>query len=256
MTQDNIGRSLPTQAAISYLPILSDRSYISHMQQNDSVRELVAERAKAEGLSLKDLSLAAGKNHAYFQQFIERGVPRVLPEEIRESIAPMLKLEPGQLKGQKPRRNAPDKTSPVSNATIGGNIPLSAKVPAYGHARGGRDGQFVLNGNKVGDVLAPPSLAQVPDAYAVYVAGTSMQPRYFPGEIVFVHPGLPVRAGDFVIAQIATSVEGDAPEAYVKQFVSMDEKRLRLAQLNPKKVLTFPSGRVVSVHKIIMGGIG
>jgi phage repressor protein C with HTH and peptisase S24 domain len=98
--------------------------------------------------------------------------------------------------------------------------------------------------------------APIPDAYAVYVAGASMEPRYFPEEIVYVHPRLPVWAGDFVVAQIATGVDGDPPEAYVKQLVSMDGKKLRLKQFNPKKTFSFPANKVVSVHKIIMGGIG
>ena len=98
--------------------------------------------------------------------------------------------------------------------------------------------------------------APVPDAYAVYIAGTSMEPRYFSKEVVYVHPRLPVHAGDFVVAQIAAGVDGNPPEAYVKRLVSMDGKKLRLSQLNPKKTFSFPASKVVSVHKIIMGGIG
>ncbi|MDB5584856.1 MAG: putative phage repressor [Bradyrhizobium sp.] len=144
-----------------------------------------------------------------------------------------------------------------SNAQLAGAVSLMKKVPAYGQAMGGRHGEFVLNGNKVADILAPASLDGVPNAYAVYVAGSSMEPRYFAGEAAFVHPGLPVRRGDFVVAQILTGEDGDsAPLAYVKRFVSMDDKKLRLEQFNPKKTLEFPRKRVVSVHLILMAGRG
>ena len=144
--------------------------------------------------------------------------------------------------------------APPRNAELGGPAQFHA-IPAYGQAVGGKDGEFILNGNRIVDVLAPPSLQGVPDAYAVYVVGDSMEPRYFAGEAVFVNPRLPVRRGDFVVAQIAVE-DGEPPHAYVKRFVARDARMLRLEQFNPKKTLEFPVGRVISVHRIIMGGDG
>ncbi len=145
--------------------------------------------------------------------------------------------------------------APPRNAELGGPARFGARIPAYGQAVGGKDGEFILNGNRIVDVLAPPSLAGVPDAYAVYVVGDSMEPRYFAGEAVFVNPRLPVRRGDFVVAQIAVE-DGEPPHAYIKRFVARDARILRLEQFNPKKTLAFPVGRVMSVHRIIMGGDG
>ncbi len=125
----------------------------------------------------------------------------------------------------------------------------------YGHAVGGRDGEFILNGNQVTEVLAPATLSKVAGAYAVYVVGNSMEPRFFAGEAVYVNPRLPISRGAFVVAQIATGDDG-VPHAYVKRFVSQDARRLRLEQYNPKKLLEFPTAKVVSVHRIIMSGDG
>src|SRR5262249_62124083 len=109
------------------------------------------------------------------------------------------------------------------------------------------------NGSAVG--LPPPSLEGVPDAYAVYVVGDSMEPRYFAGEAVFVNPRLPVRRGDFVVAQVAAD-ESEPPHAYIKRFVAREARSLKLEQFNPRKTLEFPISRVISVHRIIMGGDG
>jgi phage repressor protein C with HTH and peptisase S24 domain len=141
------------------------------------------------------------------------------------------------------------------NAEIGGPARFGARIPAYGQAVGGRDGEFILNGNRIVDVLAPPSLQGVADAYAVYVVGSSMEPRYFAGEAVFVNPRLPVRRGDFVVAQVAVA-DGEPPHAYIKRFVARDARMLKLEQFNPRKTLEFPVARVISVHRIIMGGDG
>jgi phage repressor protein C with HTH and peptisase S24 domain len=158
-------------------------------------------------------------------------------------------------RGGPARAAEPPLAAPPRNGELGGPARFGARIPAYGQAVGGRDGEFILNGNRIVDVLAPPSLQGVPDAYAVYVVGDSMEPRYFAGEAVFVNPRLPVRRGDFVVAQIA--VADDAPpHAYIKRFVARDSRILRLEQFNPKKALAFPVRRVISVHRIIMGGDG
>jgi phage repressor protein C with HTH and peptisase S24 domain len=119
---------------------------------------------------------------------------------------------------------------------------------------GGKDGRFIFNGQKLADVLAPPALLTVRDAYAVYVAGTSMEPRYRAGETVYVHPHLPVRAGDFVVVQLQPTEDGEPPAGYIKEFVSFDERRLRLRQYNPKKFILFPADTVGAVHRIVLGG--
>jgi phage repressor protein C with HTH and peptisase S24 domain len=129
------------------------------------------------------------------------------------------------------------------------------RIPLYGQAVGGTDGQFPLNGSLITEIAAPPSLAGVAGAYAVMVVGTSMEPRYFAGEAVFVNPRLPVRVGDFVVAQIAAD-EGEPPLAYVKRYVGQNEKAIRLEQLNPAKKLGFAADRVVSIHRIVMSGEG
>jgi phage repressor protein C with HTH and peptisase S24 domain len=213
----------------------------------DAARSAVISRVAQLGLSLSELSLKVGKNHAYFQQFIKRGVPGRLPEEVRGRVAEILGIDERILK-------EPSTSSELRmNAEQRGGSRVTTWIPVYGHALGGKDGEFILSGNEVSEVLAPPSLSHIPDAYAVYVVGNSMEPRYFAGETVFVNPRLPISRGAFVVAQIS-SAQDDVPLAYVKRFVSQDSRRLRLEQYNPKKVLEFSVSTVVTVHRIVMSG--
>ena len=147
---------------------------------------------------------------------------------------------------------------PLPNATMAGsaNLDVGVKVPAYGKAMGGRHGEFVLNGNKIDDILAPPSLRGVKEAYAVYVAGESMEPRYEAGEVLFVNPRLPVRRSNYVVAQIANPDDETSPLAFIKRFVSKGGGKLKLEQFNPPEVMEFDEDEVVSVHKVVMGGEG
>jgi len=214
----------------------------------DTARSAIVSRVAQLGLSLSELSLKVGKNHAYFQQFIKRGVPGRLPEEVRGRVAEILGIDERILK----EPSSPSEFAKL-NAEFRGSARVTTWIPVYGHAMGGKDGEFILSGNEVSEVIAPPSLSHIPDAYAVYVVGDSMEPRYFAGETVFVNPRLPISRGAFVVAQISSGQE-PVPRAYVKRFVSQDSKRLRLEQYSPKKVLEFPISTVVSIHRIVMSG--
>lgn len=215
----------------------------------DVARGAIVSRVAELGLSLSELSLKVGKNHAYFQQFIKRGVPNRLPERVRGQVAEILGIDERILKEPVP--------SPAEfmkgNAEQRGASRSLALIPVYGHALGGKDGEFILSGNQVSEVSAPPSLSHIPDAYAVYVVGESMEPRYFAGETVFVNPRLPISRGAFVVAQISKG-DADEPYAYVKRFVSQDTRRLRLEQYNPKKTLEFPLSAITAIHRIVMSG--
>lgn len=213
----------------------------------DAARSAIVSRVAELGLSLSELSLRVGKNHAYFQQFIKRGVPNRLPEEVRGRVADILAIDERLLRELSPSSIEFMKVNVEQRNVARG----AAWIPVYGHALGGRDGEFVLSGNQVSEVLAPPVLSHVPDAYAVYVVGESMEPRYFAGETVFVNPRLPISRGAFVVAQISKGGD-DNPHAYVKRFLSQDARRLRLEQYNPKKTLEFAMSVVVAVHRIVM----
>jgi len=214
----------------------------------DAVRAMIIARVAELGLSMSELSLKIGKNHAYFQQFVKRGVPNRLPEDVRGRVAEILGLDERSLKGEGGSTQVSFLWDREPRVPTRG---AAAWIPVYGHAVGGKDGEFVLSGNQVSEVLAPPNLSHVRDAYAVYVVGDSMEPRYFAGETVFVNPRLPISRGAFVVAQISKGEEPH-PRAYVKRFVLQDAKRLRLEQYNPKKILEFPASTVVAIHRIVM----
>lgn len=135
------------------------------------------------------------------------------------------------------------------------SFPQDHSIPLLGQTAGGPNGRFVLNGTEIGRVFCPPMLEGVEGAYAVMVFGTSMEPRYFAGETVWVNPHLPVRAGDDVIAQLIEDGEDNPVESYIKRFESRSSRVLRLYQYNPdegeERELEFDADRVFSVHKIV-----
>lgn len=130
------------------------------------------------------------------------------------------------------------------------------RLPVFGHAAGGleQDGKFILNGMKVADVLCPPELEHVKDAFAVYMHGDSMRPAFRPGDTLYIDPSRPVTAGDEVLVQIKGE-EDEPPYGFVKEFMRKSAKELVLLQHNPpegqEKIITFPADRVMTVHKVV-----
>jgi len=149
-------------------------------------------------------------------------------------------------------------TSAIPNASfppVYQQFPSTRRIPLFGQTEAGPNGKFVMNGALVADVFCPPGLENVPDAYAVRVYGTSMEPRYKAGETVWLNPQLPVRAGDDVVVQLKPEHDGDEMASYIKEFRSRSSKVLKLWQHNPEegepKELVFDNDDVFSVHKVV-----
>ena len=181
-------------------------------------------------------------------------VAAYLESEIPTGFTPDLARESGRSTQAVPA--TPVHTSgPTSGA---GNRDLPVMGTALGGSAGGSGGMFLMNGEIHDYIERPPSLRGVASAYAVYVADTSMVPRYFPGETLHVHPGRAVVRGDdtFVVVQLRPDTEGEPPRALVKQFSRQTADTLYLKQFNPATELSFPLEQVESLHLIIWAGRG
>lgn len=99
------------QEAKSYSIPGSARGYGRGM---DAVRKLVERLITDRGLNPAELSRRLGKNHAYVQQYLKRGVPRTLPEEVRSRLAELLGVDE-QLLGA-PLKSAPARTTEEASA--------------------------------------------------------------------------------------------------------------------------------------------
>jgi phage repressor protein C with HTH and peptisase S24 domain len=170
-------------------------------------------------------------------------------------VAAYLEADPPALLARMPHP-APGRTAQARAQTS--QAAGARNLPVMGTAVAGSDGIFLMNGEIHDFIERPPSLQGVTGAYAVYVADTSMVPRYFPGETLHVHPGRAVTQGDdtFVVVQLRPDAEGEPPRALVKQFVRRTAAEVVLRQFNPAGELVFPADAVASLHLIIWAGRG
>lgn len=186
---------------------------------------------------------------------VEAGVDAGVSTRTIQALAPVLGMTPAQIMGNDHEDDAPP--TPRSNASFPPRyqrFPSTGSVPLLGQTMSGPNGRFILNGQEVDRLFCPPMLVGIEGAYAVRIYGTSMEPRFFAGETGWINPREPVRAGDDIVAQLLTGEEG-VIESYIKRFVSLSAKTLRLYQFNPDEGethdLEFDADRVFSVHKIV-----
>lgn len=146
----------------------------------------------------------------------------------------------------------------IPNATIAPRqqiVTTNKMLPVLGMAVGGEDGRYIFNGSVIDYVVCPPSLENVAGAYAVYIDGESMYPRFKAGETVWVHPGKPARRGDDVIVQLKPiEDDGSPPWGYVKEYVGRQGNNLVLRQYNPPIEIQFDVNEVLTTHPIVLAG--
>lgn len=118
----------------------------------------------------------------------------------------------------------------------------------------GPDGWALWNGEVVDYVDRPSNLVGVSKAYAVYVVGDSMEPRYFAGELAFIHPFKPVTIGAFVLMQMVPPHDGEAPRAFLKRLVKRSGDKVTFEQLNPHKIFTLKTSQIQSMHRVVGSG--
>lgn len=128
------------------------------------------------------------------------------------------------------------------------------RVPVLGMAECGPDGWSLWNGDIIDTIPRPMNLAGAPRAYAVYIVGDSMEPRYYSGELAHVHPGKPVTIGAFVLVQIRPDHDGDTPKAVVKRLIKRSATKITLEQYNPPKKFDIKSDDIVSIHRVVGSG--
>jgi transcriptional regulator with XRE-family HTH domain len=136
------------------------------------------------------------------------------------------------------------------------NRPLAERprLPIIGLPAPGDDERILVDDQAHGEIVAPPQLEGVAEARAVYVRGRSMEPRYYPGEIVYLHPLRPPNPGDFVFLTLKEPGFA-AAVGYIRQYVGQDLVHIRALALNPKREHLVAKEDLVGMATIVGSGL-
>jgi phage repressor protein C with HTH and peptisase S24 domain len=209
-----------------------------------SLGERVRERRAELGISQQELARKAGNISYQAIQQIEAGGKSKYIVQIASALGVSAEwLEKGVAQeGHNPRVSVIEQ---LTNDTSNGPLRV------LGMAEGGPDGWSLWNGSVVQYIERPDNLRGVADAYAVYVTGSSMEPRYHPGELAHIHPHKPVTPGCYVLVQKKPTGPGEAPLAVIKRLVKRSGNRIILEQTSPAKTFEIKADEVVSMHRVV-----
>lgn len=142
-------------------------------------------------------------------------------------------------------------TSGAHQRQIAGSSVVTDRLPVMGMAACGPDGWSLWNGDIIDTIPRPANLAGAPNAYAVYVVGESMEPRYHSGELAHVHPGKPYNIGSYVLVQLKPDPGDSVPKAVLKRLVRRSGAKITLEQFRPPKKFDVALDDIVSIHRVV-----
>ena len=229
-------RGIGSAAELARLTIQNEVTVRSHVNGTRDVSKRAAE-AYSHALNIDPAWLIYGHGAAP----TARGAQK---DSVVDSSAPQLSEGGGDVEG-------PSNVRPSSSEAPDFRF-LAKDVPVLGHAECGYDGAFVLNtGEPIDFVRRPPGQASRRGIYCIYAEGSSMEPVYEAGDLIYVDPHRPPRAGRDVVIQLVAKGPGGEERCFLKRLVRRSGSKWRLKQFNPEKEFVLDDKDVRAVHLVL-----
>lgn len=199
---------------------------------------------------MTDLSRHLGKNHAYIQQYLERGIPRTLGEVERKKVASYLSIDESLLlptdlhniKNQSESSLQPKIVKRMDDASFGPDT-----VPVLANFNGLSEVFMPDFGFPIAVALRHPNQRGIKEAYASPANDDNMSPRYIRGELVYWNRSqFPAKEQDCYIETRTGWLLG----CYVKRTAT----EIVYRQYNPLKELKHKLADVLALHAIVGRG--
>lgn len=220
---------------------------------DEVARELIKSERERRGWSQTELGEKTGTSQSTIQR-IEKG-ERKITFEWAEKLSTALDIPIDKLFPSRPHHGKPlgaagspaaaieqrlghrKAVTPVTDdfakpeRIVEVDYPGRKDVPLFASARGGPEGAAIIDMNPIDYVSRPDSLARSRNAFAFYVIGDSMEPRYEQGDMALVDRTRPASKGDDV-ALLHDAGDG-THYALLKRLVSFDDRDWVVVQYNP-----------------------
>jgi len=178
----------------------------------DPTRLRVMKLIQQRRTDLKKASLAIGRNAAYLQQYLYRGIPKTLPEDAREALAAFLGVPEESLRPAKTESAVepalPQVVAAASVSAMGGGMPGFSQVPELDVRASAGHGAFHEGDEEIKAVWMFPDAvirhelrARSANLRIITIDGDSMEPLLASGDRVLVDTSqrVPAPPGIFVI---------------------------------------------------------
>ncbi|MEM9286767.1 MAG: LexA family transcriptional regulator [Pseudomonadota bacterium] len=214
------------------------------------INALVLENALAKkGWSNEEASLRAGRSKSYVSDLLSGRSKNPRSGSLR-SLAQVLEVPISNLLEDDVQGPSPTVADVTPNFRSGG-YPMN--VPIYGQVNAAHQDRTAIDFDEpIGMAPRPPRYSNNRSIYVVYVAGTSMQPKYDPGRKIYVDPRRPPANGDDVIVQLT---DGDVANpqfshGIVKNLLRQRDQSVILQQYNPVEEFEVKRQHIKDMHYV------
>lgn len=236
------------------------------------VRKLVFEKLAERRLTMKEASLKMGRAHSYLYQFLKRGIPLELHERDRISLAAILEVPEGELRGPSmslPKRNY-EKVAASRKSLIDGDsmsVPSSVEshpanlvssadlfggrhdLPVFGASQTEQGGQLIVSDAAVDWVARPAMLQRVNDGYGLIIPDETMKPAHKSGSIALVNPHLPPRVDDSCVFR--HRLADGTSVALIREYRGQTESVWKVRQYSPARDYTIKKSDWPACHRMV-----
>lgn len=208
------------------------------------------ERMRELGIDQASVAEACKITQSAVSQILQRGSTKHLSK-----IAKVLRVNIDWLEyGTEPKEDsqyaqaAIDKPYGLSSAPYTGKVfkPEPGLIPVYGPAAAASDDVVMLTDEHIiAYEPCPPALSNVRGAFMMYVAGSSMEPRHYHGERVWVDPWTKPAIG-----QDCVVVLEEHGNAIIKRYMGREGTDFVFEQYNPPKKLKFKAKEIRAIYAV------
>ncbi len=197
---------------------------------------------------------------------------RDVSKKAAEAYSRALRIDPAWLiyGHGSPARDIDDSAAPMGEAATGfddadlsANARLSSTeapdfqvfakdIPVLGSAECGQDGSFTLNtGEPIDFVRRPPGQMARRGIYCIYAEGSSMEPVYEAGDLIYVDPHRPPWPGRDVVIQLRKQSEDGEIRYFLKRLTKRSGAQWRVKQFNPEKEIVLEDRDIAAIHLVL-----
>lgn len=194
-------------------------------------------RGNANWSTIEKLVEAAGMTLAQFQAL---DAPEVDPESRRSEVASR----------RLPFRHEEElRDIPVLGTAMGADF----EIGENGEMTFAEVTELFLN-EEVDRVRRPRTLVGRKDVYALHIVGSSMEPRFEPGDPIYIDPRSTPRIGDDVAVYLRRPIGDDDEQVYsvlIKRLVRRTSTHIELRQFNPDLGFTVQTKAIARIERVI-----
>lgn len=217
----------------------------------ESIQDRIRSLIETSGKAAKAISREAGLDKETLRKLLSNPEQKPSAKTLSGLASVFGVSEQWLLKGDEDSQPPPVRQEAENLPSLPARQSMPLDVPVMGTAAGSlARGAFQLEGSVIDYVRRPPALTGARDIYALFVEGSSMEPQYFPGDLIYINPHRPPRVGDVVVVQCRNG-EYNPDEASLGIYRKRTEKVLVIGKRNPAAEVEFNRDHVKAVHRVL-----